>query len=501
MIKRRHFLHNTIWTSNGVLTFRYPIGWITSGLLLIVFLWLLNTAAVPSPTPPLDRPNILFCIADDWSLHAGVYGDAVVKTPHIDRIASSGIKFKNAFCAAPSCSPSRAAILTGRYPHQLDEGGNLWGTLPKKYPNYSDLLEKSGYYVGIEGKGWGPGKYEVGGYAQNPAGKSYKNFTDFWHNKPKNQPFCYWFGSHDPHRPYEKGQGKAAGLDPTQVKVPAWLPDTPEIREDIVDYYFEIQRFDRELGEIVEKLRQSGELSNTLIVITGDNGMPFPRAKANVYDGGSNVPLIICWENQLKAQPKIEETLVSLVDLAPTFLESAKLPIPLEMRGKSLLPYLTKKTKSHRSEVFLERERHANVRRDNQSYPIRAIRTKDFLYIKNLQPLLYPGGDPELWFAVGEYGDVDGSPSKTLILSDTLKFQPYFQLAFAKRPAEELYDLRIDPFQLKNVANQAPYGKVQKALFKKINDWQKSTQDPRFTGGDPFSTYPYYGGAVKKDSK
>jgi arylsulfatase A-like enzyme len=391
--------------------------------------------------------------------------------------------------------------LTGRYPHQLEEGGNLWGSLPRKYPNYTDLLEKNGYYVGMERKGWGPGKYEVGAYTRNPAGKAFKSFTDFWQNKPAQQAFCYWFGSQDPHRPYTKGQGKAAGLNPEQVSVPAWLPNTPEVREDILDYYFEIQRFDRELGEIIALLRQHGALSNTLIVITGDNGMPFPRAKATVYDGGSKVPLIIAWADQLKPRPRATETLVNLLDLAPTFLEAAGLPIPAEMSGKSLLPFLKNQAKIHRREVFLERERHANVRQNDQSYPVRAIRTKDFLYIRNLQPSLYPAGDPQEWFAVGEYGDVDGSPSKALILGDTLKFQPYFRLAFAKRPAEELYDLRFDPFQLNNVANQARYAKTQEALAQRINAWQSSTQDPRWLGQDPFSTYPYYGNSAKMEGK
>lgn len=444
-----------------------------------------------------NRPNILFCIADDWSLHAGVYGDKVVRTPNIDHLAAEGVVFKNAFCAAPSCSPSRAAILTGRYPHQLEEGGNLWGTLPKKYSNYADLLEKNGYHIGVERKGWGPGKAEVGGYAQNPAGQSYKNFDEFLQKRAPNQPFCYWFGSNDPHRPYTKSTGKASGLDPAQVEIPAWLPDTPEVRNDILDYYVEIQRFDRELGEIVEKLRQRGELENTLIVITGDNGMPFPRAKANVYDGGSNVPLIVSWRNHLKLQPKISDTFVNLLDLAPTFLAVAGIPIPSEMLGKSLLPYLENKTKMHRKEVFLERERHGNVRQGNKSYPVRAVRTKDFLYIRNLEPALHPAGDPQEYFAVGPYGDVDGSPSKLLILSDSVKFQTHFRLAFAKRPADELYDLRTDPAQLNNVANQPTYKTIQQKLARQVADWQRTTNDPRWSGSDPFSSYPYYGNAAK----
>jgi N-sulfoglucosamine sulfohydrolase len=456
---------------------------------------------VATNTIAQKKPNILLCIADDWSLHAGVYGDSLVKTPNIDRIAKQGVVFKNAFCASPSCSPSRAAILTGRYPHQLEEGGNLWGTLPVKYPNYTQILEKNGYDVAMERKGWGPGNFEVGGYQRNPAGYAVKNFEEFWQKHPKDTPFCYWFGSQDPHRPYTKGIGSKLGVNPTLIKVPAWMPNTPDVQNDILDYYYEIQRFDRELGEIIEKLKQSGELENTIIVITGDNGMPFPRAKATVYDGGSNIPLIISWKNHIKPQPQIVETFVSLLDLAPTFLEAVKLPISAEMKGKSLMPYLKNKSQVHRNEVFIERERHANVRKGDRSYPVRAIRNKDFLYIRNYAPDLYPAGDPNEYFAVGKYGDVDASPSKDLILNDTLTYQKYFQLAFVKRPMEELYDLRNDPDQLNNIANKVNYKKQKWFLSQKLTDWMKQTQDPRLQGKDPFSGYKYYGNSAKSEHK
>src|SRR5689334_5304806 len=230
-------------------------------------------------------PNILFLLADDWAWpHAGVYGDRVVRTPTFDRVAREGALFINAYSAAPSCTPSRAAMLTGRAVHQLEEGGNLWSALPSKFAVYPDLLEKAGYKVGFTRKGWGPGNFKAGGRQRNPAGDEFKSFAEFFGQLPKDKPFCFWFGSQDPHRPYEKGSGARSGMKAENVRVPAFLPDTPEVRSDILDYYYEVERFDRESGEILRLLENAKLLDNTLVVITGDNGMPFPRAKANVYD-------------------------------------------------------------------------------------------------------------------------------------------------------------------------------------------------------------------------
>ena len=460
------------------------IKYITVGLLFLLI----------NPLWAQKKPNILFCIADDWGKHAGVYGDKVVKTPNFDRLAREGVVFTNAFCASPSCTPSRAAVLTGRYPHQNEESGNLWSTLQTKLPNYAAILTQNGYHVGLERKGWGPGDFKVGGYEQNPAGKGYKDFNEFLEKRPAGQPFCYWFGSQDPHRNYDKGTGKASGMNPADVQVPAWLPNTPEVREDLLDYYFEVQRFDQEVGELIKKLETIGELENTLIVVTSDNGMPFPRAKANLYDAGTNLPLIFYWKNKISPHPT--NTFVSFTDLAPTFLETAQLPIPKEMTGKSLWPLLKNSIQVHRNEVFLERERHANVRQGDKSYPIRAIRTKDFLYIQNLAPDRWPAGDPTPWFAVGSYGDVDPGPSKEVILQDSVKYAPYYQLCFAKRPAEELYDLRKDKSQVINVSQKDDYQQIKKQLARRLMEWRKATQDPRAEGKHPFETYQYYGNAA-----
>ena len=461
------------------------------------------TLCLHAQTPP-KQPNILLAIADDWSWpHAGAYGDPIVKTPVFDRIAREGVLFTRAFAAAPSCTPSRAALLTGRYPHQLEEGGNLHGFLPERFPVYTGLLERAGYHVGYARKGWGPGRVEPGGRTRNPAGPVFSDFDTFIRARRAGQPFVFWFGSQDPHRPYEEGSGAASGIDLASIRVPGFLPDTPEVRRDLADYYFEVQRFDRELGEILDRLRALGELDNTLIVVTADNGMPFPRAKANVYDAGARVPLAMRWPGRAKAG-LVTDAFINLSDLAPTFLEAAGLTPPASMSARSVLPLASGGRSQARDQVFIERERHAHVRRGNLSYPVRAVRTNEWLYIRNLRPDRWPAGDPELVFSVGPYGDIDGGVTKTQMLerrSDAATAR-FFALATAKRPAEELYDLRADPDQLNNVAGEPGRGSVKAQLRRMLDEWMRSTGDPRATSDDDrWDRYPYYGQPSKQPEK
>ncbi len=457
----------------------------------------LSQIAAGRTGPVPQRPNILLAIADDWGWpHSPLYGDKVVRTPTFERVASEGVLFTQAYCTTPSCTPSRAAILTGQTPHRLEEGGNLWGFLPSRFPVYTDMLEREGYHVGFTRKGWGPGSLEGSGRTRNPAGPQFKDFETFLGEKPSGKPFCFWFGSTDPHRPYEKGSGAASGMDPRDVQVPPFLPDTPEVRSDILDYYFEVQRYDREAGEILRRIDSAGELENTLVVMTGDNGMPFPRAKANLYGFGTHLPLAIRWPARVTGGRVVNE-FASFVDFAPTFLEAAGLEPPREMTGISLLGLLTGHTARHRDLVFLERERHANVRRGDLGYPCRAVRTREFLYIRNLRPERWPAGDPEKYVEVGPFGDVDGSPSKDVILArrEEPAMSRFFRLAFDKRPAEELYDLTKDPGELNNIASRPEYATVKKTLRARLDNWMKDTGDPRAVSkGDPWDRYPYFGG-------
>jgi N-sulfoglucosamine sulfohydrolase len=446
------------------------------------------------------RPNILYCLADDWSWpHAGVYGDRVIRTPTFDRVAREGIRFNYCFSAAPSCTPSRAAMLTGQYPHRLEEGSCLWGFLPKKFSVYPDLLEKAGYAVGCTRKGWGPGDFRAGGFTRNPAGPTFKDFAAFLKTVPDGKPFCFWFGSTDPHRPYEAGSGAGIGLKTNHVAVPPFWPDNAVSRNDVLDYYWKAERFDREVGELLDLLAKSGKLSNTLVIMTGDNGWPFPRCKANLYDGGTRQPLAVRWPAQVKAGQACDD-FINLVDLAPTCLEAAGLkPLP-EMTGRSFLGLLTGAEKpGSRNAVFPERERHANVRAGDAGYPVRAIRTREFLYLRNLRPDRWPAGDPQAYKDPKRaFGDCDDGPTKNYILDHRSEpeMQQFFQLCFGKRPAEELYDLSKDPHQINNVAGQAEYAAAQKQLRAQLDQWMRDTADPRAVKDDDhWDSYPYFGGA------
>lgn len=450
------------------------------------------------------RPNIFFALADDWSWpHASIAGDNAIKTPTFDRIATEGILFTHAYVSSPSCTPSRGAVLTGQYHWRLQQGGNLWSTLPEKFPVYPDILEKAGYHVGYIRKGWGPGKTEPGGRKRNPAGRQYKTFAEFLRARPADAPFCFWFGSKDPHRKYKWKSGVDSGMKLQNVSVPRCLPDSETVRIDICDYYWEVQRFDRETGEMLKLLEDSGELENTLVVMSGDNGMPFPRCKGNLYDLGTNVPLAVRWGKKIKRGRTVRD-FINFIDLAPTFLELAGLHPTTGMTGKSFVDILFSEKQGQvdpaRDKVFTGRERHAWVRKNGTGYPMRAIRTHQFLYIRNFKPNRWPAGDPifnKNFNPHGPFGDVDDSPSKQYMLNhkNDPQVKNLFTLAFEKRPPEELYDLDNDPDQLQNVAGEAKYANIKKMLSIKLMNLLKSTNDPRALGkGDVFDLYPYYGG-------
>ncbi len=469
--------------------------------------WVLVVSGSATAAEPAARPNILFAIADDWGWpHAGAYDDPVVKTPTFDRLAAEGVLFEHAYVSSPSCTPSRSAILTGQWHWRLEAAANLWSVFPDKFATYPELLLAAGYEVGVTSKGWGPGRTETPG--RRLVGKRYQSFEQFLDQRG-DRPFCFWLGSADPHRDYQPGSGRQSGMDLDRIRLPGCFPDSPTVRGDVADYYFEVQRFDRTVGNALRTLEKSGELDNTIVVMTGDHGMPFPRCKSNLYDTGTRVPLAIRWPTRIRPA-RVVSDFVSLIDLAPTFLEIAGLEVPAEMSGRSLCGLL----ESHESGaidparrfVLAGKERHVPGQEapDTGGYPCRSIRTHDYLYIRNFKPDRWPAGTPRYqqsairgaWLA-----DCDNGPTKTYMVANRKRDEIHarlYDLAFAKRPAEELYDLRQDPQQLENVAGKAACADVKAQLSQQLMAELQATKDPRITGGGvDFDEYEYLGGAPK----
>ncbi len=485
-----------------------------SKLLLLIAI---PVTLLPSCKKEKPKPNILLVIADDWSWpHSSHSGNHFIQTPNIDSLSRHGIVFTNAFVTSPSCSPSRASILTGQWHWRLGEGVNLWSALDPKYDVYPDLLEKEGYQVGYTGKGWGPGDWKSLGRTRNPAGPVYnditleppysgisklnyaKNFEVFLNKRSRTQPFCFWYGAIEPHRVYEKGSGIKAGKDISAVDVPACLPDVEEVRNDLLDYAVEVEWFDSQLGLMIQKLEEIGELDQTIIVVTGDNGLPFPRAKTNLYDIGTHVPLIVFWPDKILQNHAITD-FISLQDLAPTFLDIAGLKPPDDMTGRSIMPLILSdrsgRIDATRDHVLSGRERHTPAQPDRKSgYPMRAIRTDSFLYIRNFEPDRWPVGLMDC--SLRPFMDIDASPTKDYMIehqtdADCIKL---FTLGFLKRPLEELYDLSEDPGEFNNLADSTAFSSIKKALSEQLMKELKETNDPRLVGGaEKINEYPYYG--------
>lgn len=462
---------------------------------------------VPTAAVAAERPNILLCVADDWGWpDAGAYGDPVARTPAFDRVAREGALFTHAFVTAPSCTPSRNSILTGQWPWRLGAGVNLWSSLAPEHAVYPDLLAEAGYAVGHSSKAWGPGDWRALGRSTDPAGPPFRDFAGFLDRRPADRPFCFWLGSTDPHRPYERGSGARAGLDPAQVRVPSDLQDCDVVRNDLADYLLEVRRFDEQVGAALDLLERAGVLEDTIVVVTGDHGMPFPRHKCHLYDSGTRVPMAVRWGRRVKPGRTIDD-LVSLADLAPTFLEIAGVAVPPAMTGRSLVDVLradgSGQIDDAREFVLLARERHtpAQEKPGMGGYPMRAIRTRDHLYIRNLAPDRWPSGSPAGSTKGPPFADCDDGPTKRWLVEhrEDPAARRFFDLAFAKRPAEELYDLKDDPDQLVNVAADPARAAVKAELAGRLDRELTASGDPRAAArGAEIEAHPYFGGTDKE---
>ncbi len=454
------------------------------------------------------RPNILFFIADDWSYrHASYFGTKWINTPHFDRVAREGVVFTNAFTSNPKCTPSRSTILTGRNSWQCKEAVNHFSVFPPDFPVYPSILAEAGYQVGLTGKGWGPGEYKITGWKDNPAGPAYNaktytppykgmsnndyaaNFADFLSQRPAAKPFCFWLGPTEPHRIYEEGSGLRAGKRLADVQVPGYWPDNNLIKSDLLDYALEVESNDQHLGRALASLERIGELDNTLIVVTSDHGMPFPRVKAQIYEEGFHIPLAVRYGKNIQPGRVIDD-IINTRDFAPTFLELAGLKPPASVTGKSFLDILQSNKSgtvdASRDAMIIAKERHDIGRPNDAGYPVRAIRTKKWLYIRNYHPDVWPAGMPETG-----YRDVDDSPTKAFLLS---RFDDYYKLNFGKRPIEELYDITVDPDCINNLARNVDHFLTMRGLRDRMEKTLREEGDPRFNGrADFFDTIQYTG--------
>jgi N-sulfoglucosamine sulfohydrolase len=470
----------------------------------------------PSASSEHQRPNILFCIADDQSFpHAGAYGCKWVKTPAFDHVARNGILFTNAYTCNAKCAPSRSSVLTGRNSWQLEEAANHVPFFPAKFGTYAECLIRNGYHAGYTAKGWAPGDPgTVSGKPREllgPAWSSIKttpparyisnidyaaNFEAFLKDNPDGKPFCFWFGSTEPHRPYEFKAGTLkGGVSASEIdRVSGFWPDNDTVRNDLLDYAFEIEYFDSHIGKMLRMLEEKGLLQNTIVIVTADNGMPFPRVKGNAYEMSNHLPLAIMWGDGIRNPGRKIDDFVSFTDFAPTFLDAAGIRPDKSgmqpMEGKSLIPLFNGSQKGKfRDFMVIGKERTDLGRPDDQGYPIRGIVTGEFLYLRNYHPERWPAGNPETG-----YMDCDGSPTKSFILNDRRKKGKswYWEMNFGKLPEEQLFRISTDKDCIENLAGNPEYSSIKNRLIIKLTKKLRQDGDPRMFGkGDVFDTYPY----------
>ena len=417
-----------------------------------------------------DRaPNIVFLISDDHSAgELGCYGNRAVHTPNLDRLAGEGMRFTSAFVTSPQCSPSRSSIFTGCIPHSTGTS-RLHAPLPDWEQSFLEPLKSKGYYAGAYRKVHQGASFDRRWDFYGGSGVS---FEAFFEKAPKDRPFFLHVGFSDPHRPYKPG-AFSPPHDPKTVRVPAFLPDCDEVRRDLALHYDAIARMDAECGTILEILRKRNLTGNTLVMFAGDNGMPFARAKGTCYDSGLRVPLIARWPGKT-APGTTSDELISLMDLAPTWLAGAgasKLP---KMQGQSFHNLLLGQSHSGRKEVFAERNWHVYFD------PARAVRTRRHKLIFNAAPqqAYRPGHDKDTGVAWQYY----------VKLAEQGRLSPvHMRLMNPSRPMFELYDLEKDPNEFHNRETDPDYADVLEDLKRRLSDWMHETND--FLP-PPFRSYP-----------
>lgn len=456
-----------------------PCGFITVVRSCVAWTALL-AGCLAADAQPAGRPNVVLIIADDLAWNdLGAFGNAAVRTPNLDRLARSGLRFDRAFVTASSCSPSRASLITGRYPHNTDAEQLHW-PVPPEQVTFVEQLRSAGYWTGAAGK-WHLGdalksRFDVvddvgdAGFQTDPKtgtmlakdDSGAQQWVPLLQRRPKDTPFFLWLAALDPHRDYVE-HAVPETHHPASVIVPPYLPDEPAVRRDLALYYDEIARLDGYVGQVVAELERQGITDRTVVMFLSDNGRPFPRDKTTLYDSGIRTPLIVSWPGAVTPSGTTS-SLISTVDVAPTVLALAGVQPPASIEGRSFASILSDPGRSIREEIYAEKNWHDFEDR------ARAVRTPRFKYIRNFYndlPLTPPA-------------DAVRSPSFEALrrLRDAGTITAEQRRVFeAPRPAEELYDTDADPHELRNLAGEAAHASTLKALRVKLEAWQQATGD------------------------
>lgn len=420
------------------------------------------------------KPNFVIFIADDVSLNdIGCYGNPTVKTPHIDSLADQGLRFTNVYLTTSSSSPSRASILTGRYPHNTG-ACELHSSMTEEQVTIAEVLHNNGYYTAQAGK-WhigspsaavpqGPalrGFDRTGGSSKDGGGNSGAGrWVEWLRERPADKPFFMWFASHDAHRTWDDDQSLPR-YNPSDIIVPDIYVDNPKTRKDLASYYYEVSRFDSFVGKAINELKREGVLENTCIIIMADNGRPFPQAKTRLISEGIKTPFIVCFP-QKTARPATCDALVSVIDIAPTIAALADVRSPESFQGKSFEKSLSHPERKFRHWVFAEHNWH-----DFEACE-RMVSDGKRVYIENYRPELNAEGASDIMNGATGQSLLEGHRTRTL--TDWQN-----EIFVAPREKEELFRSGEDGNHRVNIASDHP--QAAKKMRAVLNKWRSQTCD------------------------
>jgi len=414
---------------------------------------------VSSPRPT-EKPNIVLVIADDHTMRdSGCYGNKVVKTPNIDRLAREGMRFTRAFTATAMCAPTRSVLYTGLYPVRNGAYPNHSRVYPgtKSLPHY---LKEVGYRVGLAGKRHiGPVESFPFEYLQRTVA-----VVDEFIRSCNDQPFCLVIATNDPHAPWKKG----GPYDPAEIELPPYLVDTPETRQAVANYYTDVSSMDEEVGTYIEVIRKHDLQENTLLIYTSEQGAQLPHGKWTCYDVGLAVEFIARWPGWI--QPgSVSDAMIHYVDVTPTLIDAAGGKPIQGLDGTSFLDVLLGKRDQHRNVVYGVHTTRGIID-GSECYPIRSVRTATHKYIMNLNAdtpfrnVLISKDGENYWRSWVEKAKTDAEAARLVTM-------------YQHRPAEELYDLRRDPYELNNIAADPANRELVASLRKRLEDWMRRQGD------------------------